>query len=55
MVDNQELMMENFRTAMMKLSVVGQDTTKLVDCSELIPDPKPPVKAHATYDIVLEA
>ncbi|THH03507.1 hypothetical protein EW145_g6201 [Phellinidium pouzarii] len=49
MVDNQFLMMENFRTAMMKLSVVGQDTRKLVDCSELIPEPKPAVKLHATF------
>ncbi|EJD02557.1 manganese peroxidase 3 [Fomitiporia mediterranea MF3/22] len=49
MVDNQRLMMENFRTAMMKLSNVGQDTSKLVDCSELIPVPKPAVKLHATF------
>ncbi|KAI5116828.1 hypothetical protein M0805_006240 [Coniferiporia weirii] len=49
MVDNQALMNENFRTAMMKLSVVGQNTRELVDCSELIPQPKAAVKLHATF------
>ncbi|KAI5116829.1 hypothetical protein M0805_006241 [Coniferiporia weirii] len=50
MVDNQALMVENFRTAMMKLSNVGQDVTKLVDCSELIPEPQALAKQDATYD-----
>ncbi|KAI5117417.1 hypothetical protein M0805_005477 [Coniferiporia weirii] len=49
MVDNQALMMENFRTAMMKLSNVGQDISKLVDCSELIPEPPALVKKDATF------
>ena len=32
---------------MAKLAVLGQDTTKLVDCSEVIPVPKPRKrKAH---------
>ena len=53
MVDNHELMVTNFRNAMMKLAVVGQDTRKLIDCSELIPEPKPAVKLHATYALVL--
>ncbi|KAI5117136.1 hypothetical protein M0805_008255 [Coniferiporia weirii] len=49
MVDNQALMMENFRTAMMKLSVTGQDTSALIDCSELIPEPPVAAKLHATF------
>lgn len=53
MVDDHELMITNFRNAMMKLAVVGQDTSKLIDCSELIPEPKPAVKLHATYVLVV--
>lgn len=53
MVDNHELMVNNFRNAMMKLAVVGQDTRKLIDCSELIPEPKPAVKLHATYVLII--
>ncbi|EJD02559.1 manganese peroxidase 3 [Fomitiporia mediterranea MF3/22] len=49
MVDDQCLMVENFRNAMKKLSVVGQDTSKLVDCSDLIPEAKPATKEHATF------
>ena len=48
MVDNQFLMMANFKSAMAKLAVVGQNTRRLVDCSELIPIPKPPVLKPAT-------
>lgn len=48
MVDNQALMMENFRNAMMKLAVVGQNTNKLIDCSELIPEPKSAARKQAT-------
>ena len=48
MVDNQKLMMANFKNAMKKLAVVGQDVSKLVDCSELIPVPPPATKAHTT-------
>lgn len=49
MVDNQQLMVDNFRTAMMKLSNVGQDVSKLIDCSELIPEPLPATKNMATF------
>ncbi|THH03758.1 hypothetical protein EW145_g6030 [Phellinidium pouzarii] len=49
MVDDQTLMMENFRTSMMKLSNVGQDISKLIDCSELIPEPLPATKPNATF------
>ncbi|KIJ27957.1 hypothetical protein M422DRAFT_784683 [Sphaerobolus stellatus SS14] len=36
---------------MTKLAVVGQDTRHFVDCSEVIPIPKPAVKKPATQDI----
>ncbi|EJD02558.1 manganese peroxidase 2 [Fomitiporia mediterranea MF3/22] len=49
MVDNQQLMMNNFRSAMMKLAVIGQDTNSLVDCSEVIPAPLPPVNKPASF------
>ncbi|KAH8113582.1 manganese peroxidase 3 [Phellopilus nigrolimitatus] len=49
MVDNQKLMMENFRSAMIKLSNTGQNLDELVDCSELIPEPQPPVAKPATF------
>jgi len=30
-----------FKAAMAKLAVVGQDASKLIDCSEVIPEPIP--------------
>jgi hypothetical protein len=34
-----------FKEVMKQLAVIGQDTTKLIDCSEVIPVPKPAVGA----------
>jgi manganese peroxidase len=34
-------MSKAFRDAMAKLSVLGQDTSNMIDCSEVIPEPKP--------------
>jgi hypothetical protein len=34
-------MVKAFRDAMAKLAVLGQDTSNMVDCSEVIPEPKP--------------
>ena len=42
-------MVTKFEQAMMKLAVVGQDVSQLVDCSELIPEPKPAAKQQATF------
>jgi manganese peroxidase len=40
-------MVASFKTQMAKLAVLGQDTEKLIDCSEVIPVPKPRKrKAH---------
>ena len=33
---------------MAKLAVVGQNTRELIDCSDVIPIPKPPVAKPAT-------
>lgn len=34
---------------MAKLAVVGQDTSKLIDCSEAVPIPPPAVSKPATF------
>ncbi|TDL25715.1 manganese peroxidase 3 [Rickenella mellea] len=49
MVDNQFLMMANFKLAMAKLAVVGQNVFKLIDCSEAVPVPQPPNGKRATF------
>lgn len=38
--DDQEGMRADFNAAMAKLAVVGQDTSAMVDCSEVIPEPQ---------------
>lgn len=40
-VNNQARMANAFRNAMAKLAVLGQDTSQMIDCSEVIPEPKP--------------
>ena len=48
-VNNQALMTANFKAAMEKLAVVGQNTRKLIDCSEAVPAAKPAVNKPATF------
>ena len=38
---NQKKMSHDFAQVMAKVSTLGQDTRKLVDCSDVIPIPKP--------------
>ncbi|KAK0459170.1 manganese peroxidase 1 precursor [Desarmillaria tabescens] len=38
-VNNQAKMQTQFKAAMLKLSVLGQDVSQMVDCSEVIPAP----------------
>jgi len=46
-IEDEDYMVSSFKTQMAKLAVLGQDTTKLIDCSEVIPVPKPRKrKAH---------
>ncbi|KAF4611824.1 hypothetical protein D9613_004027 [Agrocybe pediades] len=40
MINNQQFMMSEFKNAMAKLQVLGQDTNKLIDCSDVVPVPK---------------
>ncbi|KAF9039996.1 heme peroxidase [Panaeolus papilionaceus] len=40
MVDDQAHMQSQFKDAMVKMQVLRQDTTKLIDCSDVIPVPK---------------
>ncbi len=37
--DDLPLMQSEFKSAMIKLSTLGQDLTQMVDCSEVIPEP----------------
>ncbi|CAA7259209.1 unnamed protein product [Cyclocybe aegerita] len=39
--NNQARMQSAFKSAMLKLSVLGQDQSKMIDCSEVIPTPPP--------------
>ncbi|KAI5118589.1 hypothetical protein M0805_008679 [Coniferiporia weirii] len=49
MVNNQQLMMNNFQSAMAKLAVVGHNPNELIDCSDVIPAATPPVAKPATF------
>ena len=42
-------MVDRFTQAMMKLATVAQDPSKLIDCSEAVPAPKPPASKPATF------
>jgi len=44
-------MSEAFRDAMAKLAVLGQDTSIMIDCSELIPErkPLPATNSHSVF------
>jgi hypothetical protein len=46
-VNNQAQMAANFAAAMAKLQVLGQDVSKMVDCSDVIPVPPPLPAAFA--------
>ncbi|PPQ95128.1 hypothetical protein CVT25_011671 [Psilocybe cyanescens] len=41
MINNQQFMMSQFKAAMARLQVLGQDTHKLIDCSDVVPVPQP--------------
>jgi manganese peroxidase len=38
---NQNKLQTAFKAAMLKLSTLGQNTNSLIDCSEVIPVPRP--------------
>jgi len=45
---NHDVMMATFKDAMAKLAVLGQDRSKMIDCSDVIPQPKP-LKDNKAY------
>jgi len=49
MVNNQQAVQQGFHDAMAKLAVVGQDVSKMIDCSEAVPVPVPAVNKAATF------
>ncbi|TDL25932.1 manganese peroxidase 2 [Rickenella mellea] len=49
MINNQQLMESNFRNAMAKMAVTGQNVNRLIDCSEAVPVPVPAVRKPATF------
>ncbi|KIJ45795.1 class II peroxidase [Sphaerobolus stellatus SS14] len=48
-VNQQAKMASAFRAAMAKLAVIGQDTSKMIDCSEAVPIPVPSKGKPATF------
>ncbi|KZS92254.1 manganese peroxidase 2 [Sistotremastrum niveocremeum HHB9708] len=48
-INNEKLMASQFQAVMAKLAVIGQNPSKLIDCSEVVPEPLPAVNKPATY------
>ncbi|EJF61830.1 manganese peroxidase [Dichomitus squalens] len=48
-VDKQDFMASSFKAAMAKLAVLGHNTNDLVDCSAVVPQPKPAVVPSAAF------
>jgi len=52
MINDQARLQTQFKAAMAKLQVLGQDTRTLIDCSDVVPIPKPfagPIKFPASF------
>jgi cytochrome c peroxidase len=47
-INNQKAMMSRFQEAMKRLAIVGHNRASLIDCSEVLPHPAPPVTKPAT-------
>ena len=48
-VNQQEFMAQSFKAAMAKLAVLGHNPATLIDCSDVVPVPKPAVNKPATF------
>lgn len=48
-VNEQELMAQSFKAAMAKLAILGHSRSSLIDCSDVVPAPKPAVKKPASF------
>ncbi|KIP04649.1 fungal class II heme-containing peroxidase [Phlebiopsis gigantea 11061_1 CR5-6] len=48
-VNEQEFMAASFKSAVSKLAVLGHNRNDLIDCSDVVPEPKPAVKKPASF------
>nr|P19136.1 RecName: Full=Manganese peroxidase H4; AltName: Full=MP-I; AltName: Full=Peroxidase manganese-dependent H4; Flags: Precursor [Phanerodontia chrysosporium]AAA33746.1 Mn-dependent peroxidase precursor [Phanerodontia chrysosporium] len=48
-VNEQEFMAASFKAAMAKLAILGHSRSSLIDCSDVVPVPKPAVNKPATF------
>ena len=48
-VNQQEFMAASFKAAMAKLATLGHNPAELIDCSEVVPTPKPAVNKPASF------
>lgn len=48
-VNEQQFMMASFKAAMSKLAILGHNRNSLIDCSDVVPAPKPPVNKPASF------
>ncbi|OCH85297.1 manganese-dependent peroxidase precursor [Obba rivulosa] len=48
-VNQQEFMAQSFKTAFAKLAILGHSPANLIDCSDVVPVPKPAVDKPATF------
>lgn len=48
-INQQDKMMAAFKDSMSRLAITGHTRSQLIDCSEVVPQPIPPVKKPATY------
>ena len=48
-VNEQEFMAASFKAAMAKLAILGNNREDLIDCSDVVPVPKPAVNKPASF------
>lgn len=48
-VNEQDFMASSFKAAMSKLAILGHQRQDLIDCSTVVPKPKPAVNKPATF------
>ena len=54
-VNEQQFMMSSFKAAMAKMTILGHNRNDLIDCSDVVPVPKPPVNKPATFPATTSA
>ena len=48
-INEQDFMSQSFKAAFANLALVGQNKDELVDCSDVVPLPKPPLTKPASF------